>query len=165
VGFLFFKTMKRIFFYVILAIAFVSCGGTAKQFVSYTHGEPLPNGKSRIYVMYKTIKFNPLTTMTLFSNEERIGTIEKNGYLAFDVQAGQEYALYITTGRREGYTWNGTAGDDHFRINAKEGKTYYLKLDPQNRTIGRVYNFELLDKTEGERILKKYSRPKLNYAE
>jgi lipoprotein len=155
--------MKKVILFSILAIILVSCGGVAKQFVNYTHGELLPEGKSRIYVMFKTSKILPM--LSLFCNEKLIGTIDRRGYLAFDVPAGAEYTLYATTGEREGYTWNGTAGDEHFRIKAKEGKTYYIKLSFQMGTFVGKYNFEYLDKTEGEKKLKKYSQPRLNYAE
>lgn len=157
--------MKKIVLYATLVITLASCGG-AKQFVTYTHGEPLSERKSRIYVMYKTKNLELLPTIiTLFSNGERVGTIERKGYLAFDVPAGIEYALYATTGNREGYIANGAAGDDHFKINAKGGKIYYLRLNPKNRAIGRVYNLEYLDSAKGERKLKRHSRPKLNYVE
>ena len=40
--------MKKVFLYAFLAISLVSCGGLAKQFVTFTGDQPLQEGKSRI---------------------------------------------------------------------------------------------------------------------
>lgn len=157
--------MKKVFLYAFLAITLVSCGGLAKQFVTFTSDQPLQEGKSRIYVMFCNYSMSSTPIISLFCDENLIGTIDRDGYLAFDVPSGEKYSLEATTGRREGYTWNGNAGEDHFTINAKDGKSYYLKLSFGKRGKIGAYTFDYISKEEGERLIKRSPKPKLNYIE
>ena len=152
--------MKKVFLYAFLAISLVSCGGLAKQFVTFTGDQPLQEGKSRIYVMFCNYSMSSTPIISLFCDE-----IDRDGYLAFDVPSGEKYSLEATTGRREGYTWNGNAGEEHFTINAKDGKSYYLKLSFGKRGKVGVYTFDYISKEEGERLIKRFPKPKLNYIE
>jgi lipoprotein len=80
--------MKKVFLYAFLAISLVSCGGLAKQFVTFTGDQPLQEGKSRIYVMFCNYSMSSTPIISLFCNENLIGTIDHDGYLAFDVPSG-----------------------------------------------------------------------------
>ena len=89
-----------------------------------------------------------------------MGKTGGNGYLCWDVLEGK-YTIGNTQLIHAGITLGTANNEDLFIINAKAGKTYYIKQYPR---FGG-FSFDFLDNTSGEEFLKGKSKPKVNYVE
>ncbi|WP_313599832.1 DUF2846 domain-containing protein [Epilithonimonas vandammei] len=149
--------MKKLLLLIIL-IFLVSCAST-KQYVEFTHGKPIETGKGRMYVI-KPSFYGSAIKIAVFCDDKLIGNATNGSYLAWDVEKG-EHIIGNTQFAHAGATLGSGAGEDLFKINVKEGETYYLKASPR---IGG-YDFKPLGKKSGESLIKGRKKPKQNYFE
>lgn len=139
---------------LILSIVFLaSCAGTT-QYAKFPDSEKLESTTdARIYVI-RPSSFASSVKMKIYCNDELIGKTGPHSYLGWEVKEG-EYTIKS----------NSTGSKDFYTINAKAGKTYYIR---QTLTMGVVVagaKLESLDKNEGQSLLKKLKKPKSNYSE
>ncbi len=91
--------------------------------------------------------------MKVYSNDKFIGKTGPKGYLCWDVTEGE-------------YTLKSSAENvDFFTVNAKAGKTYYIKQKTSQGILAVRSSLELLEEKEGRAILSKLKQPKVKYAE
>ena len=144
---------------LLLAILFLSSCASTKQYAEFTHGKTIESGMGRIYVI-KPSFYGSAIKIAVFCDDKLIGNATNGSYLAWDVEKG-EHIIGNTQFAHAGATLGSGAGEDLFRINVKDGETYYIKASPR---IGG-YDFKPLDKKEGERLIKGRKKPKQNYVE
>jgi len=149
--------MKKISI-LLLTILLASCA-TSKQFENFTHNKELKSNKARIYVIRTGFSGGAVST-SLYCNNLLIGKTGGNGFLCWDVEEGK-HTIGNTQLIHNGSTLGSANNEDLFIINAKAGKTYYIKQYPR---FGG-FSFEFLNNQEGERFLKGKSSPKQNYIE
>jgi hypothetical protein len=149
--------MKKIVLLLLTLITF-SCA-TTKQFQNFTHNKALDSNKARIYVIRTGFSGGAVST-SLFCDDVLIGKTGGNGFLCWDVEEGK-HTIGNTQLIHAGATLGAAKSEDLFIINAKPGKTYYIKQYP--RIVG--FSFEFLDNKLGENFLKGKSNPKINYVE
>jgi hypothetical protein len=150
--------MKKIISNFCLLILIISCAST-KQFQNFTHNKELESNKARIYVIRTGFSGGAVST-SLFCDDVLIGKTGGNGFLCWDVEVGK-HTIGNTQLIHNGSTLGSAHNEDLFVINAKPGKTYYIKQYPR---FGG-FSFEFLDNVQGERFLKGKSNPKQNYVE
>ena len=148
---------KNTLFICALVLAF-GCSPT-KQFVAFTDGNPIENNKGRIYVIKPAFAGSAVKT-AIYCNDVLIGNTANGSYLCWDVEEGM-YTIANTQHVRSGNTLGTGSGEDVFRINVKNGKTYYLKQVPH---FGGI-SFEILNNNDGEKSINGRKKPKVNYAE
>lgn len=139
-------------------LVLASCA-TTKQFQPFTHSTELEKTKARIYVVRPGFAGGAVST-SVFCNDVLIGKTGGNGYLCWDVTEGK-YRIGNTQLIHAGATLGTAHNEDLFVINAKPGKTYYIRQYPR---LGG-FSFEFLDNKKGETYLKGKSGPKINYVE
>jgi hypothetical protein len=144
---------------IIMSILLLTSCATTKQFQNFTHNKTLENNKARIYVIRTGFSGGAVST-SLFCDDVLIGKTGGNGFLCWDVEEGK-HTIGNTQLIHNGSTLGAAKSEDLFIINAKPGKTYYIKQYP--RIVG--FSFEFLDNVQGERFLKGKSNPKQNYVE
>lgn len=122
----------------------------------------VPTDKARIYVIRPTGKLSHYY-ITLSSNGDMIGRLDYKNYLCWDVDAGK----YNLEGAFEGNRIRKdlTENKDFFTINAKEGKTYYIRLSPAyGLTTGKA-SFDIIETEKAKEYIKKFPQPTLKYAD
>lgn len=144
--------MKKLL--LIFAITFLaSCAGTI-QYVKFPSTDKLvSNSDARIYLI-RPSSFANGVKMKVFCDDKLIGKTGPRSYLAWEVKEGE----YIIKS-------NSTGSKDYYTINAKAGKTYYIR---QTLTMGWVVSgakLESLEENEGQNLLKKLKKPSSNYSE
>jgi hypothetical protein len=149
--------MKNILILITIILTF-SCAST-KQFQKFTHNSPIENKMARIYIIRPGFAGGAVST-SIFCNDILIGKTGGNGYLCWDVEEGK-YTIGNTQLIHSGSTLGSANSEDIFVVNAKSGKTYYIKEYPRRGG----FSFEFLDNKEGEKFLKGKSGPKINYVE
>lgn len=149
--------MKKTTLFLILLIS-ASCAST-RQFQPFTHDNVLDSNKARIYVIRTGFSGGAVST-SLFCDDILIGKTGGNGFLCWDVEAGK-HTIGNTQIINAGITLGAANHEDLFVINAKPGKTYYIKQYPR---IGG-FSFDYMDNKQGENFLRGKSTPKINYAE
>lgn len=120
-----------------------------------------PN-KARIYVIRPTGKLSHYY-ITLSANGSMIGRLDYKNYLCWDVDAG----TYNLEGAFEGNRIRKdlTENKDFFTVNAKEGKTYYIRLSPAyGLTTGKA-SFDVIEPDNAKEYVKKFPQPKVKYAD
>lgn len=132
------------------------------QYVSFPdiNSDISPN-KARIYVIRPTGKLSHYY-ITLASNGSMIGRLDYKNYLCWDVDSG----IYNLEGAFEGNRIRKdlTENKDFFTINAKAGKTYYIRLSPAyGLTTGKA-SFDIINPEKAKEYLKKFPQPKVKYA-
>jgi hypothetical protein len=147
---------KTLLFLTVLITA--SCAST-KQFQNFTHNKPLENNKARIYVIRTGFSGGAVST-SLFCDDVLIGKTGGNGFLCWDVEEGK-HTIGNTQLIHAGATLGAANNEDLFIVNAKLGKTYYIKQYPR---MGG-FSFEFMDNKNGENFLRGKSNPKINYVE
>lgn len=113
----------------------------------------VPSTKARIYVIRPTGKLSHYY-ITLSSNGNMIGRLDYKNYICWDVDAGK----YNLEGAFEGnkIRKDQTENKDFFRVNAKEGKTYYIKLSPAyGLTTGKA-SFDIIESQKAEEYIKNF---------
>lgn len=154
---LFNKSMKKTI--LLLTIFLLASCASTKQYVSFAHGKPIESGMGRIYVI-KPSFYGSAIKIAIFCDDKLIGNATNGSYLAWDVVKG-EHVIGNTQFAHAGVTLGSGAGEDLFKINVKDGETYYIKASLR---FGG-YDFKPLDKTEGEKLIRGRKKPKLNYFE
>jgi hypothetical protein len=149
--------MKK-YILLVIVLLIVSCA-TTKQFQKFTHNATLEPSKARIYVIRPGFAGGAVQT-SIFCNDLLMGKTGGNGYLCWDVIEGK-YTIGNTQLIHAGITLGTANNEDLFIINAKAGKTYYIKQYPR---FGG-FSFDFLENTIGEEFLQGKSKPKINYAE
>lgn len=144
---------------IIMSILLLTSCATTKQFQNFTHNKELESNKSRIYVIRTGFSGGAVST-SLFCDNVLIGKTGGNGFLCWDVEEGK-HTIGNTQLIHAGATLGAANNEDIFVINAKPGKTYYIKQYPR---FGG-FSFEFLDNNQGERFLKGKSNPRQNYVE
>lgn len=144
---------------IIISILLLTSCATTKQFRNFTHNKELDKDKSRIYVIRTGFSGGAITT-SLFCDDVLMGKTGGNGFLCWDVEEGK-HVIGNTQIINAGVTLGAAYNEDLFVINAKPGKTYYIKQYPR---IGG-FSFEFLDNKQGENFLRGKSNPKINYVE
>jgi hypothetical protein len=147
--------MKK-YFLILTLITIAGCAPT-KQFQKLTHNTELANEKARIYIIRRGFAGGAVST-SVYCNNVLIGKTGGNGFLCWDVEEGK-HVIGNTQLIHAGATLGSAHNEDLFVINAKPGKTYYIKQYPR---FGG-FSFEFLDNKEGEAFLKGKSKPKQNY--
>ncbi len=118
------------------------------------------SSKARIYIIRPTGKLSHYY-ITLSSNGSMIGRLDYKNYLCWDVNAG----TYNLEGAFEGnkIRKDQTENKDFFTINAKEGKTYYIRLSPAyGLTTGKA-SFDVIEPDKAKEYIKKFPQPKVKY--
>jgi hypothetical protein len=149
--------MKKIIFLFLLSFL-ISCS-TTKQYVAFSHGKEIPSGMGRIYVI-KPSFVGSAVKVAIFCDDKLIGNATNGSYLAWDIENGN-HIVGNTQFAHAGATLGSGAGEDLLRINVKEGETYYTKVSPR---FGGM-DFKILDKSEGEKLIKGRKKPVQNYIE
>ena len=149
--------MKKLF--TLLFICILASCATSKQFQQFTHASVLDANKARIYVIRTGFSGGAVST-SLFCDDVLIGKTGGNGFLCWDVEEGK-HVIGNTQLIHAGATLGAAHNEDIFVINAKPGKTYYIKQYPR---FGG-FSFEFLDNNQGEKFLKVKSNPRQNYVE
>lgn len=144
---------------IILIVLFLNSCASTKQFQNFTHNKVLDNNKARIYVIRTGFSGGAVST-SLFCDDVLIGKTGGNGFLCWDVEEGK-HRIGNTQLIHAGATLGAANNEDLFVINAKLGKTYYIKQYPR---MGG-FSFEFLENKEGIKFLKGKSNPKQNYVE
>ncbi|WP_454980910.1 hypothetical protein [Capnocytophaga haemolytica] len=145
----------------VMALTFSACG-VSRQFVPFTHKEPLEEGKGRIYVTdYRTglSFFVYMNSAFIYCDSVPVGKLFRKGYLAFDVPEGQHTLYYGYQRKRKGV--DNIQVDDIFNINVKAGEIYYFKA----KLGGINYGIDPLKTVSGERRTKYRKKPRKNYIE
>lgn len=154
--------MKKTLFLIILFFSTYLYSQTS-QYVEFPNinTEVLPN-KARIYVIRPTGKLSHYY-ITLSSNGNMIGRLDYKNYLCWDVDAGK----YNLEGAFEGnkIRKDQTENKDFFTVNAKEGKTYYIRLSPAyGLTTGKA-SFDVIEPEKAQEYIKKFPKPKVKYVD
>lgn len=144
---------------ILLIILLLDSCASTKQFQNFTHNKILDNNKARIYVIRTGFSGGAVST-SLFCDDVLIGKTGGNGFLCWDVEEGK-HIIGNTQLIHAGATLGAANNEDLFIINAKPGKTYYIKQYPR---LGG-FSFEFIENKEGVRFLKGKSDPKQNYVE
>ena len=150
--------MKKILLFTFVFIIIISCSPT-KQFVAFTDGNTIEKNKGRIYVIKPAFAGSAVKT-AIYCNDVLVGNTANGSYLCWDVEEGM-YTIGNTQHVHSGNTLGTASGEDVFRINVKNGKTYYLKQVPH---FGGI-SFQMLNTDEGEKSIKGRKKPTVNYAE
>jgi hypothetical protein len=140
---------KLIFLFVVILI---SCGSSS-QFSKFTENDKLMSNRSRIYII-RPISDAGLWKCRVTSNGVLVGKNGAKGYICWDVDEGEQvirsYSVYT----------------DDFVINAKAGKTYYIKQTPI--MMGWMLHsilYEQIGEDEGKSFIDNLKKPKLKYTE
>lgn len=144
---------------ILLAVFLTSCAST-KQYVSFTHDKPLEKGKGRIYVI-KPGFAGSAVKVSVFCDDVLIGNATNGSYLCWDIGEGM-HTVGNTQFAHAGATLGAATAEDIFRINVKDGNSYYIKISP--KYLGGM-EFNILSTKEGEKIIKGRKKPKQNYVE
>jgi len=144
---------------LLLAVLVTSCAST-KQYVSFTHDKPLEKGKGRIYVI-KPGFAGSAVKVSVFCDDVLIGNATNGSYLCWDIAEGM-HTVGNTQFAHAGATLGAGSAEDIFRINVKDGNSYYIKISP--KYLGGM-DFNILSTKEGEKIIKGRKKPKQNYVE
>lgn len=152
--------MKKILLLFILTCSTYLYSQTS-QYVEFPdiNSNVSPN-KARIYVIRPTGKLSHYY-ITLSSNGDMIGRLDYKNYLCWDVNAG----TYNLEGAFEGnkIRKDQTENKDFFTVNAKEGKTYYIRLSPAyGLTTGKA-SFDVIEPDKAKEYIKKFPQPKVKY--
>lgn len=125
---------------------------SSSQFVKYAHEEDLGSGSARIYVLRPSI-FGSAFRMKVFANDKLIGKTGPKSYLCWDVPEGE-------------YTLKSSAENvDVFTVNAKAGKTYFMKQKYQQGIFSVRSSLEHLEERDGPALISKLKQPEVNYTE
>ena len=107
---------------------------------------------AKIYVLRPSILAN-IIKMEVFCDRNFIGETGPKSYLCWEVKEGK-------------HTIRSTSENEEIiKIDAKAGKTYYIKQIPRMGFVIARVSLENLDEKEGQAILKKLKKPRLNYTE
>lgn len=121
--------MKTILLFAVLVLS--GCAASAPPRPEYTNLPPLENGWGRIYVGAGTLSGIKLWSVhqvgPVFINEQRVGAVAKNEYIAVDLLPGTYEAHWVPDEPSQFYSQK-TA------ITIKAGKTRYFTCDMENRT-------------------------------
>jgi hypothetical protein len=150
--------MKHVFPLVTLIIL-TSCGAT-KQFVPFTHDQPLKDGKGRIYIIKPSFEWAGLR-YPIFCDNVLVGSTKNGSYLCWDVKDGM-HIIGNTHFTHSNSKLGSDSAENIVKINVKEGNSYYLKLSPK---IFKGMVFKILSSEEGELNIKGRKKPKLNNIE
>ena len=137
----------------ILAIVLMTSCASTTQFTKFAGKEKLQSTTdARIYVLRPSI-LGSAVKMKVFCNDKLIGKTGPKSYLSWEVKEG-EYTIRSNSENK-----------DYFTVNAKAGKTYYIKQTPKMGWVVARVSLENLEENEGLAILNKLKNPKLKYAE
>ena len=138
---------------IILSIALLTSCASTTQFVKYTGKDtPQATTDARIYILRPSFLGSAIK-MKVFCNDTLVGKTGPLGYLSWDVKEGA-------------YTIKSTSENtDYFTVNAKAGKTYYIKQRSQWGWLFARVSLKGLDEVEGQEILSKLKKPTLKYIE
>ena len=143
--------MKKVF--SILVIALMSSCASTTQFAKFAGTEKFQSSTdARIYVLRPSI-LGSAVKMKVFCNDKLIGKTGPKSFLSWEVKEGE----YIIRSNSE--------NKDYFTVNARAGKTYYIKQTPKMGLVVARVSLENLDENEGQAILAKLKKPKQQYAE
>jgi hypothetical protein len=146
--------LKHLFPLVALIIL-TSCGAT-KQFASFTHDQPLKEGKGRIYVIKPSFEWAGMRC-SIYCDNVLVGTTKNGSYLCWDVTDG----MHII-GNTMFNLLGAESAQDTVKINVEQGNSYYLKLSPKWFS-GMA--FKILGSKDGEENIRGRKIPKLIYTE
>ena len=143
--------MKNVF--SILVIVLLTSCATTTQYTKFEGKEKLESAsEARIYVLRPAILAGAVK-MKVFCNDKLIGKTGPKSFLSWNVKEG-EYTIRSSSENKE-----------YFTINAKAGKTYYIKQTPKMGWIVARVSLENLGENEGQAILQKLKNPKVKYVE
>lgn len=142
--------MKNLFVLTIV-ILFSSCASTT-QLAKFTSNKNLLSNQARIYILRPSI-IGGSVKMKVFSNDKLIGKTGPKSYLCWDVNEGENIIR------------SNSENKDYFTVNAKGGKTYYIKQTPRVGWVIARVSLEQIEESEGILILEKLKKPKLKYTE
>ena len=151
--------MQKFFIFFTVILFTVSCSST-KQYVEFTHGKELANNEGRIYLVKPSFAGSAVK-VAIFCDDILIGNATNGSYLSWDIKEGM-HTIGNTQFAHAGATLGSGVGEDILRVNVKAGKIYYVKVTP--KFMGG-FNFEILSKEDGEKIIKNRKKPTLNYIE
>jgi hypothetical protein len=139
--------MKKVFSILVIAL-FTSCA-TTTQITKFAGEDKLQStSEARIYVLRPSILGSAIE-MEVFCNDQLIGKTGPKSFLSWDVKEGE----YIIRSKSE--------NNAYLKVNAKAGKTYYIKQIPKLGWIVARVGLEILDENEGQEILEKLKNPEL----
>ena len=138
---------------IILSIALLTSCASTSQFAKFAGKDnPLSTTNARIYILRPSILGSAIK-MKVFCNDTLVGKTGPLGYLSWDVREGT-------------YTIKSTSENtDYFTVNAKAGKTYYIKQRSQWGWLFARVSLKGLEEVEGQEILSKLKKPKIKYVE
>lgn len=154
-------------FSAIIVLLFLSSCASTTQFVKFTgNSTPNPTPKARIYILRTASFKGGAVKMPIYCNGEIIGKIGSHSYLCWDVEEGKYNITSSTEGIERILGQDATENKDFFVLNAKAGKTYYIRQSPKFGFDNTAHvALTILSQSEGIRALKGLKNPKLNYAE
>ena len=142
--------MKKLI--ILFVVILISCGSSS-QFSKFTENDKLMSNRARIYII-RPISDAALWKCRVISNGILIGRTGAESYICWDVDEGEQVIRSFTV-----YT-------DDFIINAKAGKTYYIKQTPimMGWSLHSVL-LEQIGEDEGKSIIANLKKPKLKYTQ
>jgi hypothetical protein len=141
--------MKKFILFSITILLFSSCA-TTTQYVKF--GDNKLTDVARIYVVRPSL-FGSAIKMPVYCNEKLIGRTGPQSYLSWEVKEGE--VLLNSTGENS----------ENFTINAKAGKSYYIKQVPKMGVVAARVSLELMGEEEGKRLVSKLKKPTVKYVE
>lgn len=141
----------KIILLAIFSLTMFGCASTS-QIVKFQHEKELHSGSARIYILRPSI-LGSAFRMKVYANDKFIGKTGPKGYLCWDVTEG-EYILKTSA-----------ENVDLFTVNAKAGKTYYIKQKYKQGILSVRSSLELLEEKEGRAIVSKLKQPTVKYTE
>jgi hypothetical protein len=145
--------MKKIYNLTLLTIfsfLLVSCA-TTSQYVKFPKKE-IDSSQSRIIVMRPSF-FGSAIKFNIYQNDVLIGKLGPTSYISWDIPQ-REIRLKSSGENKEIMT-----------INPSPGKIYYIKQEVKMGFVVARSSLIQISKEEGERMLKKLNKPKVNYIE
>lgn len=142
--------MKKLFS-LLMVVILTSCASTT-QLTKFTGNDKLMSNQARIYILRPSIAGGSVK-MKVFSNDKLIGKTGPKSYLCWDVNEGEHVIR------------SNSENKDYFTINAKAGKTYYIKQTPKMGWVVARVSLEQIGEDEGKLILNKLKKPTVKYAE
>jgi hypothetical protein len=137
---------------ILFLLVFTSCA-TTTQLSKFAGNNSLTSMKTaRIFVLRPSM-YGSAIKMKVFCNDKLIGNTGPKSYLCWEVNEG------------ECVIQSNSENKDYFTINAKAGKSYYIKQTPKMGVVTARVFLEQLQETEGKALVEKLKKPKLKYAE
>jgi hypothetical protein len=143
--------MKKYIFFLLTTFLFASCAST-NQYVKFADNKLKSPDAATIYVVRTSILGSAIK-MPVYCNGKLIGRTGPKSYLCWEAKEGE--VLLNSTGENS----------ENFTINAKAGKSYYIKQVPKMGVVVARVSLELLDEEEGKRIVSTLNKPTVKYTE